>query len=279
MAAVEDLTLAPELADLSSLAQELRSRSLLGPQSRLPALNQLWQELLPKIARQWPQRPLLIWAEALSNALYHLCLTPGARPEDWLKRMQRGLAACPSLEQVLGLAEVCAWLAGLPERRELALHQLKHWPDALLEALFDSELPAAELRQGLQQSAWWHPERQTPDTICVHALGGFRGWGGPFLFPPELFIAPGQVWIQSGEVCWQIVADAFGAQLKRKQSLPPEAEAVLFPMPENSPFSERAQAHFCLPTSALHLAQSDDLCAVVSPQSFKLLVAGPPSAF
>jgi hypothetical protein len=189
MAAVEDLKIPLELAEL---AEELRRKSLLGNSSRLPLMNQLWQTFLPLLIPRYPTITPL--AEALSNALYHLSLSPSARPEEWLLRLNRGLPDCQQAQTLLDLAEVCAWLAGLPERREPALAILQTLPDALLESVFLSPWSASALRAGLQASAWWHPEglSQTPvawdpSLAVVHVMGGFRGWGGPFLFPPSLF--------------------------------------------------------------------------------------------
>ncbi len=265
MAAVEDLKIPLELAEL---AEELRRKSLLGNSSRLPLMNQLWQTFLPLLMPRFSAITPL--AEALSNALYHLCLGPSARPEEWLLRLNRGLPDCQQPQTLLDLAEVCAWLAGQPERRERALEILQTLPDALLESVFLSSWSASALRAGLQASAWWHPEglKQTPaawdpNRAVVHVMGGFRGWGGPFLFPPHLYLAAEQIWVQSGNEVWQILADVFGWKLKRSKYLPGHAvPAQALSDPDH-------------PASGLFLAEGNGFQVLASLNSFKLQLLAP----
>lgn len=265
MAPVEDLKVPLELAEL---AEELRRKSLLGNSSRLPLMNQLWQTFLPLLIPRYPAITPL--AEALSNVLYHLCLSPSARPEEWLLRLNRGWPDCQQPQTLLDLAEVCAWLAGLPERREQALDKLPDLPDPLLEALFESPYQASELREGLCASAWWHPEglNQTQaswlaNRPVLHVMGGFRGWGGPFLFPPSLYLASEQIWVQSGNEVWQILADVFGWKLKRGKCLPDHAEPA-------DALSDPDQ-----PESGLFLAQGNGFQVLASLNSFKLQLLAP----
>lgn len=276
MAAVEDLTLPPELAVLKELAQELTRKHLLGPQSRLPLMNRLWQEILPQLSLEIDLVPL---AEALSNALYHLCLSPSARPQDWLAYLQSGLAHGQNSStellatDLLAFAELCAWLSGMAALRERALGHLALLSDAWLACLWPGRFQPEILRQSLAQR-WWHPDRtpaQSPSPAWqnVHILGGFRGWGGPFLLPPQLFTAQGEIWIQSESESWRMYADSFGWQLSRQSGLPTGAQTA-----QTLTASQLAALSTQVPTLPPEpvLAAGQDIWVLASPLSFQLWV-------
>jgi len=273
MAAVEDLSV--PLA-LSELAQELERKRLLGPQSRLPLMNRLWQELLPALEQQAPVPVAL--AEALSNALYHLCLRPAARPEAWLQHLLTGRLTCHQSQELLDLSVVAAWLAGLPELRANALQKLAGFPDLRLESLFLGRFSASELRLGLNSSPWWHPDHSPPpgtgaaELRLCHVLGAFRGWGGPFLLPPQLSGKDGACFVSSGTDHWQLQADAFGWLLKRCNHLPvPQQPAQPWPAREAFWQGLKCLAPAELPNPICGLAGSDFL-ALASTQSFQICV-------
>jgi hypothetical protein len=52
-------------------------------------------------------------------------------------------------------------------------------------------------------------------------IGGFRGFGGQFVSPPELGASGGQLYAFDRDCCWSIHADCFGATLRRFGPNPP----------------------------------------------------------
>ena len=57
-------------------------------------------------------------------------------------------------------------------------------------------------------------------------IGGFRGFGGPFVSPPEVVQAEGGIFAFDSEYCHELHADCFGATLKRYgKDLPPGMDA------------------------------------------------------
>jgi hypothetical protein len=54
----------------------------------------------------------------------------------------------------------------------------------------------------------------------VAAVGGFRGFGGPFLRTPRVAWANGRFLAGDGEESWVLTADAFGATFHRSDATP-----------------------------------------------------------
>jgi hypothetical protein len=245
MAPVEDLNLNPLQgsfsASVSELMDDLKKKHLLGPGSRLPLLNSLWEAILPRVFEAFEAfeatSPVFI-AKSLTNTLYHLCLSPSSDPEGWLKQMKQGLVFFQNSYEMLDFAFVTAWMAGLPHLRAQSLEKLDSLGDSLLAVLFEDTLSANELRLGLKSSAFWHPQYEkkeiiaTAESACidlslVHRIGSFRGWGGPFILPPTLYTHNGHCFVQSHSDSWILSADAFGWCLNRIPNLPVACEPAL----------------------------------------------------
>ena len=63
-------------------------------------------------------------AGSLTNALYNLAGTPGARPAAWLATIREIGPDCPDVATLLKIGQIAAWLAGLARWRA------RRWPSA-----------------------------------------------------------------------------------------------------------------------------------------------------
>jgi hypothetical protein len=84
-------------------------------------------------------------------------------------------------------------------------------------------------------------------------VGGFRGFGGPFVAPPELrYAGQNRFYVGDGEGWWLLVVDGYGTSLHRLAEEPrgvkdegPGARAV----PELAAFSRHASGPYTVAAS------------------------------
>lgn len=222
VAATDPERLGPAVEALFDLSLELFARDCLGPGSRSPMVGEVWVHLLPRAASQLAEDPRRV-AAALSNAAHNLSVQPGARPEEWLEIMEKLAPISPSADVYLKAGQVAAWRCGMAHYRKGALSLLPELPE---EALRVALSLSAGIRSSIEeiQSAledpWASPEKaETPRGAgrlsIVGRVGGFRGFGGPFITPPEVFSLEGQLYAFDAECCWSVHADCFGATFQR----------------------------------------------------------------
>jgi hypothetical protein len=119
---------------------------------------------------------------------------------------------------------VLAWLAGLAHARESAIAVWEKLPKSLARAALGVESGSKsreQLRRDLDDP--WHLPGAPPTEPAlrvVASFGGFRGYGGPFLTPPRVFVARQQLWAADAENAWSLHADCFGLTLQRTASPP-----------------------------------------------------------
>lgn len=215
---------------LYGLSLELMGAELLGPQARYPALDAGWRELLPAVAPLLAAQPQRV-ASSLSNALYNLSVTAGARPEEWLESMVAAAAGIADVDTLLQAGQVAAWRRGMAHYREAALDLLAGLPapQACLALGLPPQptLDGTELAGRLRANPWHTTEtllgRQTPTLGVVAVVGGFRGYGGPFLTPPRIDAADGELYLRDAESSWLLRADGFGSALHRLDQAPAPA--------------------------------------------------------
>ena len=230
VAAVEPESLQRVAAELYELSLEMLSRDLPG---RCPVLAENWQEVLGGLPEQLARHPRL-FATSITNALYNLETTPGARPRDWVRSMLRLGAEERDVPTLLEAGKVASWRAGMAHYRDGALAACDELPEALGRTalgLADGST-SPELRvvlQRLRSDPWLRPEE-----VCgngegvarrlrlVARVGAFRGFGGTFLRPPRLTFSDGQIFTNDGEAYWVMHADAFGRTLHRAGTAPPD---------------------------------------------------------
>ena len=105
---------------LYELSLDLVGREFLGPKSRYPALAEGWRAVFGQLPERLAASPWL-FPGAITNALYNLSTTLGARPEEWMQAVVALSAACDDVPELLAAAQVAAWRAGLAQYRLSAL--------------------------------------------------------------------------------------------------------------------------------------------------------------
>lgn len=170
---------------------------------------------LPNLARVLVDDPRLVFG-SLANGMVHLHRYH-APTDEWLNRV-RAASAVGDATTMLRVGQVAAWTLGLSHFREGALGVASTLSDdALCCALGTTlEAPASETLRLLQQDRWWRPGRSMPSAPAVaQRVGGFRGFGGPFLAPPRVGTRGERLVVSSGSEAWMLHADAWGATLTR----------------------------------------------------------------
>ena len=198
---------------------QLVAEKLAGPSAASPAINQVWNEVFPHIPELIAGSPRRVLV-ALGNASHQLAATPDTKPDLWRKRLVELAPKLAKPDELLILAQVLAWRAGLSHFRKSALSAADSLPSELaLEALDappDSDWPT--FRDAHSSNPWfgydahgWVSDPGTPG----HCIGAFRGFGGLFLTPPQVTTTGSEFLVISGGDAWILVADAFGATLHR----------------------------------------------------------------
>lgn len=198
---------------------DLVGQGLAGPRARHPFINAGWRELLPIAAVAIAAAPARVLG-AVCNALHYLGRNPAARPTQWVAEMS---ALAPHVageaDTFLKLGQVAAWRAGMAHFRPGALAILDALPAGL--ALLAVGAPAGEdwpaVRGALQENPWFAPGDARRGTRIAARAGAFRGFGGLFARPPRVASDGEQLFVQSGDDCWLLIADAFGATFHRAE--------------------------------------------------------------
>jgi hypothetical protein len=209
---------------LFELSLDLVGRDVLGPTSRHPRAVEAWRDLFPKLAARLADDPLRV-AGALTNAACNLGVEPGARAGEWLAALGEAGPRCASCDELLGLGQVLAWRSGMAHYRASALEVWETLPEPLArEALGlarGADLSRESLRMHLADPFRRPGSPEVPARLAVVAtIGGFRGFGGPFLTPPRAFVLDGQVWAADAERAFTLHADCFGQTLQRSAHVP-----------------------------------------------------------
>lgn len=214
-----------QLADVSL---DLFAASLLGAEPQTPLVQTLWRDVLPCAAQLVAFDPRSI-AGGLSNAAVQVAAHRGARRDEWLEGLAATLPRCASVPQAFDVGVVLAWKAGLTQFRGAALEALLRLPEPLAALLIDSArtLAPGEVAAcvaALRADRWRRCDVELAPTIsspapipvrCVAQVGAFRGYGGPFLRPPRVFVHEQRLLVTDGGNFWQLQADAYGAHFHR----------------------------------------------------------------
>jgi hypothetical protein len=205
---------------LYEFSLELLGKALWG---RHPVLDEGWRSLLGGLPRHLAAAPRQ-FAGSVTNALIHLEQAPAARPGWWIADMRRLGETGPDVAALLEAGEVAAWRAGLAHYRDGALEMCARLDPPLARTALglaeDGGPPLETIVRRLRDDPWVHPaavgETKEDRPLRIMArVGGFRGFGGPFLTPPTVTYVEGQFFVSDQESCWQLTADLFGATLHR----------------------------------------------------------------
>src|SRR6185312_4146890 len=118
--------------------------------------------------------------------------------------------------------QVLGWRAGLAHYRSSALIVATTLPSTLALAAVGAHTKQkwSDVVQRLEDDPWFDPAKSeaTADRsrlAIVARVGGFRGFGGLFVEPPEVASSRDQLWVKSGDDCWLLCADVFGYTFHR----------------------------------------------------------------
>ena len=215
VAAIERSALV-EVTDVAySVGLELLSQRLAGPRARTPVLDSAFQHLFPPLARFIARAPAAVLPR-LCNALHQLSTVPGVRPDEWCRALLRLSPTLQSVEELLGLGQILAWLAGLAHFRAGALDLCRRLPGALVEQTLG--VTGADLQlilSRLERDPWFVPSAPALGFRLVGSVGNFRGFGGAFLAPPRVLRVGQQLFVASGDDAWLLTLDAFGCTMHR----------------------------------------------------------------
>jgi hypothetical protein len=224
---------------LYELALDLTAKELW---RRYPVLAEGWRVLLGGLPRHLAAAPR-VFAGSVTNALYNLAQTPGARPGEWQTLLLELGKQCLEPARLLEAGKVLAWRAGLAHFRAGALAMCRGLDADVARAalgLEDAAVPLDDVLRRLQADPWLSPAAAGKDPGGRHELrlvaaaGGFRGFGGPFLRPPRVACVDGAFLAGDGESCWVLAADVFGATFHRTDAaLPPAAAPAGFRIDRN----------------------------------------------
>lgn len=217
------------------LSLELVGQCLVGLSAPDPLPSRAWRELAPNAVVHVATQPRKVLG-ALTNAALHFRDYPGARGNEWLKRMCEVVPLAATFDDVLRAGQVIAWQCGLAHfragaldaaealRADLALAALGVDAASADKRLRDPEVVRDGVVAALRADRWLRLstagtdglDHARPNRIAVVGrAGGFRGFGGPFVTPPLVAADGERLFARSDNGCWLITADAYGAVFHR----------------------------------------------------------------
>ncbi len=210
--------------DLFDLALELAGAHLVGGGARYAEVEQGWKQLLPGVAPLVAAAPRRM-ASAVVNALHNLAAERGARPREWIETMETIGPTAPDVATWLRLGSIAAWRSGVAHYREGALELCDELPAPLACAALGVETAAPRavkrMLTALREDPWLWPaaalERRKGkrELARVATVGGFRGFGGPFLRPPKVTVHDDVLIAFDPRAVWEVHADVFGTSFRR----------------------------------------------------------------
>ena len=266
---------------LYDLSLELVGKGFLGEQTRYPALLDGWRRLMVTIPHFLVSDPALI-SGSVSNALYNLSTTAGARPTEWMESMIHVGWVCPDAAAFLEAGKVIAWRSGMAHYREGALEACRALdPDVTLTALgvpdVKSAAPLDVILDRMLADPWLHPETidhgkgRRKVLKIVSRAGAFRGFGGVFPAPPRVAVSGGEFLVFDNETWWTLTADLFGSILHRVGPKIPGLKNETNPAfkidSRGRVLKESESAHFPALSNSSSSASNDTTLAVTVPLS------------
>ncbi len=199
---------------LYAVSLELMARDLLGPRCRIAAVNDAWQTLLgglPHVTAEAADP----FARTVTNAVHAVESHASADAAAWMTRLSEVRHLVDGLETFRKCGIVAAWQAGMAQYRDAGLDAAATLSEATVATLMQVPQPAvASLIAALRRDPWAEPQAQAARAPrCVAAVGGFRGFGGPFLTPPLAVTHGRRLVVFDAERAWELIADRFGNTL------------------------------------------------------------------
>lgn len=223
--------------ELSEISLDLIEAKFLGSQCRSPLMNRLWREVFPQIAKILASAPRQV-VGSLCNGLLFMEAAGNSKATRWLEHLLQCHGKVQSLEELLAVGRIAAWVSGLPQYRLSALKEASKISATILSRLLDlgdlsEEMTRAAICE-LEKNPWYRIGDASSDsssTIQLMKCGAFLGFGGPFLKPPVVHLINRQFVVFSGNESWHLNADRFGWSLvKTDLSLPTRKSARTNPI-------------------------------------------------
>ncbi|MBN1672012.1 MAG: hypothetical protein JXR37_13315 [Kiritimatiellae bacterium] len=247
-----------------------------------PLIQAAWRTLLTQVPHLLTAGPGTLLA-GVSNAICNLASAPGANAELWLADMRRAAPLCGCADELIDAGKVLAWRRGMAHYRAGALAVWRRLPERLARVTLGLEPDAGPSPRALRRllaDPWRRPgtgEREGAGTLALVAqLGGFRGFGGPFICPPKVGLQEGALLAFDAESCWTVHADCFGATLQRHAGSSPKRESGVVRDWRLSAGGEVSRGllkeRFALLQGASSTAATAHTLAVTVPQSHKVFL-------
>lgn len=212
---------------LYDLSLDLLARGLLGPQAKSSVLSKHWAPLLSAGAAHLTSAPRPI-AAAIGNALLALHAVRADAPALWATRMATLAPLVLDGASWRSLGRIAAWCCGAARLRATALHAARHGAaEGVAMALGVPGLPPvalAEVIDVLETNRWRSAERAVRGDaveLRLHRVGGFVGFGGPFVTPPVATSDGARIWARDRSATWELHADVYGHEWLRAPDPPP----------------------------------------------------------
>ncbi len=251
----------PALADrYVALGIAALERRLIGRDRRIPWLTHLWGQCFPAIGLLLVQDPQLLID--LSNAVLHISIHNDEAVRGWLNSMVQLAPRCQTPRELRAFGQLAAWRNGLAHFRHGALDASASVEPSLGLDLFASTGSWPTLLKQLRADAWFDPNRlPTSAPALLATRGSFRGLGGLFLDPPVLISIGDERFVRSGQLCWRMAADAFGATWHRAEPVnqPATYERILLDQ------IEQRRGNMCVvqPSGVLDLGPCGAITSIV----------------
>jgi len=198
---------------LYDTALRLTALELIGPGSRQPLLDRAFVELLPSAAHLIaPAASERI--PALLNALYNLGMEPAADAERWLRIMVELAQRERRGGVYLDCGKVAAWICGMAHYRDAALSIAPNLPREHLASMLDVADAQSDLPQRLADP-WLRFDGGARKLRLVARSGGFIGFDGPFVEPPDVACFGDRLYAFDRQAAWRVFADRFGVLMRR----------------------------------------------------------------
>jgi len=218
---------------LYDLSLELFAQGCLGRNSRYPVVGKAWTLLLREISNMIVAAPRQL-VTSISNALINLTAEKSAHENRWLEMMKAISVLCNDEKTFLKAGIVAAWRFGVAHYREGALSSCENIPVPILARIFGLKgrvkmSDTLSVLQRIQEDRWYDPAKESDQKktglAVVRRPGGFKGFGGPFVSPPEVMVSEGRFFLSDAEQYWILHADVFGATMRRGGKGKPAGDA------------------------------------------------------
>ncbi|MBL7977599.1 MAG: hypothetical protein JNN12_04600 [Bacteroidetes Order II. Incertae sedis bacterium] len=195
--------------------------------SKFPVLIHIWQEVFPKLPllRTHLHRTLQI----VVNTAYNVSQSNRSTGL-FLIGLRRTAPQLDQPHKLEAAALILAWRSGLVLYRTTAIKAAEQLPESLARILL--EVPEAHtlsfILENLQKSLWFRSETGQHDENTQ--IGGFQGFGGAFLNPPEIALLNQQTLLAKDTTgTWEIHADCYGHALVRHEGVWPGTNKLVEP--------------------------------------------------